>query len=198
MRGRCPAAWQALRTNCRGVSGSVSSNRAAPAGSAGTRPKISDTPRGPFLSSPVPLLLLRAPKTLHPCLESRWTSPDPPQAGHAPVPPHLSQSPSYPARIATPISTPVPLHALHSPSPSHSVQGVDGAAVKGPHSAVRTSSINGSHSRFHVPPLLRQPVHFKSTYQRGESPSRERSHPVLCSHSPQAGHSLRRPSSFSL
>ena len=153
---------------------------------------------GRFSVLQFPLRLLRAPNTLHTFLRSRWTSPDPPQAGHAPVPPHLSQSPSYPPSIATPTSIPVPLHALHSPSPSHSVQGVDGAAIKDPHSAVRTSSINGSHSRFHVPPWLRQPVHIKSTYQRGESPSRERSHPVLRSHSPQAGHSLRRPSSFSL
>ena len=38
--------------------------------------------------------------------------------------------------------------------------------MKGPRSAARTSSINGTQSRFHVPPWLRQPVHFKSTYQR--------------------------------
>jgi hypothetical protein len=33
-------------------------------------------------------------------------------------------------------------------------------------SALRISSISGTHSRFHVDPWLRQPVHFKSTYQR--------------------------------
>jgi hypothetical protein len=151
--------------------------------------------RGPFLSSSGPLLLLRAPATSHPILKSHSTSPDPPQAGHAPVPPHLSQSPSYPDSTATPTSTPVPPHALHLRPPPHSVQGLDGAAIRRPHSALRTSSISDSHSRFHVPPRIRQPVHFMSTYQREESPSWERSHPVLCSHSPQAGHSLRRPSS---
>jgi hypothetical protein len=153
---------------------------------------------GPFLSSSDSLPLLRAPSTFHPLLKSHSTSPDPPQAGHAFVPPHLPQSPSYPASTAPPTLTPVPLHALHSPPPPHSVQGFDEAAIKRPHSALRTCSIRGSHSRFHVLPRLRQPVHFKSTYQRELSPSWERSHPVLRSHSPQAEHSLRRPSSFSL
>jgi hypothetical protein len=154
--------------------------------------------RGPFLSSSGPLLPLRPTTTSHPTLKSHSTSPDPPQAGHAPVPPHLSQSPSCPASTATPTSTPVPLHALHLRPPPHSVQGLDGAAIRRPHSASRTSSISGCHSRFQVPPRLRQPVHFKSTYQREASPSWERSHPVLSSHSPQAEHSPRRPSSFSL
>ena len=154
--------------------------------------------RVPFLSSSGPLLLLRPPTTSHPILKSHSTSPDPPQAGHAPVPPHLSQSPSCPDSTATPTSTPVPLHALHLRPPPHSVQGLDGAAIRRPHSALRTSSIRGSHSRFHVPPRLRQPVHFKSTYQREVSPSWERSHPVLRSHPPQAEHSPRRPSNFSL
>ena len=154
--------------------------------------------RGPFLSSSGPLPLLRPPTTSHPTLKSHSTSPDPPQAGHAPVPPHLSQSPSYPDNAAPPISTPVPPHALHLPPPPHSVQGFDGAAIKRPHSALRTSSIRGSHSRFHVPPRLWQPGHVKSTYQREVSPSWESSHPVLRSPSPQAEHSPRRPSSFSL
>jgi hypothetical protein len=154
--------------------------------------------RGPFLRYSDPLLLLRPPTTFHPILKSHSTSPDPPQAGHAPVPPHLSQSPWYPASTATPTSTPVPPHALHLPPPPHSVQGFDGAAIMRVHSALRTSSISGCHSRFHEPPRLRQPAHLMSTYQRAVSPSWESSHPVLRSHSPQAGHSLRRPSSFSL
>ena len=145
-----------------------------------------------------PSTLPRPPTTSHPILKSHSTSPDPPQAEHAPVPPHLSQSPSCPDSAAPPTSTPVPPHASHLPPPPHSAQGFDGAAIKRPHSAFRTSSIKGSHSRFHVPPRLRQPVHFKSMYQREVSPSCERSHPVLRSHSPQAEHSPRRPSSFSL
>ncbi len=154
--------------------------------------------RGPFLSSSGPLLPLRAPATSHPTLKSHSTSPDPPQAEHAPVPPHLPQSPWYPASTATPTSTPVPPHALHLPPPSHSLQGLDGAAIMRPHSTFRTSSISGCHFSFHSPPRLRQPVHFISTYQRPVSTSWERSHPVLSSHSPHAGHSPRRPSSFSL
>lgn len=154
---------------------------------------------GPFLRSLAPTLLLRAPTTFHTILKSRSrTSPDPPQAGHAPAPPHLSQSPWCPASTATPTSTPVLPHALHLPPPPHAVQGFDGAAIKRPHSTLRTSSTSGCHLSFHSPPRLRQPVHFKSTYQRAVSPSWERSHPVLCSHSPHAGHSPRRPSSFSL
>lgn len=121
---------------------------------------------------------------------SSITSPDPPQTGHVPVPPHLSQSTSKPPITATPTSTPAPLHALHSPSPPHAAQGFV--------TALSTSSIRGSHSRLQVGPRLLQPVHFKSTYQRKPSRPRSRSHPVLLSHSPQAAHSARRPSSFSL
>jgi hypothetical protein len=84
------------------------------------------------LSSPTPLLLLRLPTTSHPILKSHSISPDPPQAGHAPVPPHLSQSPSYPDSTAAPTSTPVPPHALHLPPPPHSVQGFDRAVITHP------------------------------------------------------------------
>jgi hypothetical protein len=138
------------------------------------------------------------PTTSHPLLKSHRTSPAPPQAGHAPVPPHLPQSPSYPDSTAPPTSTPVPPHALHLPPPPHSVQGFDGASIMRPHSTLRTSSISGCHSRLHVPPWVRQLGHLKSTYQREAFTSRESSHPVLLCHSPQAEHSLRRPSSFSL
>jgi hypothetical protein len=84
------------------------------------------------LSSPNPLLLLRPPTTSHPTLKSHSISPDPPQAGHAPVPPHLSQSPSYPDSTAAPTLTPVPPHALHLPPPPHSVQGFDRAVITHP------------------------------------------------------------------
>jgi len=88
--------------------------------------------RGPFLSSSGPLLLLRPPTTSHPILKSHPASPDPPQAGHTPVPPHFSQSPSYPDSTAPPTSTPVPPHALHLPPPPHSVQGFDRAVITHP------------------------------------------------------------------
>jgi hypothetical protein len=150
--------------------------------------------RGPFLSSSRPLLLLCPPATAHPTLKSHSTLPDPPQAKHAPPPPHLSQSTGSPAST----STPVPPHASHLPPPPHSVQGFDGPAIMRVHAALRTSSIRGCQSRLHVPPWVRQLGHLKSTYQREASPSCERSHPVERCHSPQAEHSLRRPSSFSL
>jgi hypothetical protein len=142
--------------------------------------------RGLALGAPLPAAPQRVPLPA----SSSITSPDPPQTRHAPVPPHLSQSTSDPPTTATPTSTPASRHASHSPPPPHAAQGFV--------TAVSTSSIRGSHSRFHVAPRLPQPVHFKSTYQRKPSPSRERSHPVLLSHSPQAEHSARRPSSFSL
>ena len=82
---------------------------------------------GRFSAIYPPLRLLDARATHRPLLKPHSTSPDPPQAGHAPVPPHLSQSPSDPASTAAPTSTPVPLHALHSPSPPHSGQGFGGA-----------------------------------------------------------------------